>query len=209
MRCTRSAPPSGGTSAATIKASGQAAPSDSQDEEAVAPYTAAGWRTSLSFHPFFLNPRSKRFPLGMVGFITSFWTLNREEDGGFWIGQCVLRLEVSHLVEEGKLGTCFYSLKKKKERKRRKKLILLHAQMQGNSSSSGPLSALSACGGEEDEISELVSPTGAASNLPAFNLSLNCWLHILSKESSLDPHGDSANLAVGQSTFSRRSIWIT
>uniref|UniRef100_A0A672I4Z1 G-protein coupled receptors family 1 profile domain-containing protein n=1 Tax=Salarias fasciatus TaxID=181472 RepID=A0A672I4Z1_SALFA len=36
----------------------------------------------------------------------------------------------------------------------------------------------------------------AASHLPAFNLSLNCWLHILSKESSLDLHGDSANLAV-------------
>ncbi|XP_023143831.1 relaxin-3 receptor 1-like [Amphiprion ocellaris] len=70
--------------------------------------------------------------------------------------------------------------------------------MQNGSSSSGPLSALSVCGGEEDEreISELVSPTGAASNLPAFNLSLNCWLHILSKESSPDLHGDSANLAV-------------
>ncbi|XP_005721211.1 relaxin-3 receptor 1-like [Pundamilia nyererei] len=62
-----------------------------------------------------------------------------------------------------------------------------------NSSSSGALTGL--CGGEEDErkISELVSPTGAASS---FNLSLNCWLHILSQESSLDLHGDSANLAV-------------
>ncbi|KAM4551005.1 relaxin-3 receptor 1-like isoform 1-T2 [Odontesthes bonariensis] len=67
--------------------------------------------------------------------------------------------------------------------------------MQGNSSS-GPMTALSACGGEEDKISELVSPSGAASNLPGFNLSLNCWLHILSKESSLDLHGDSANLPV-------------
>lgn len=71
--------------------------------------------------------------------------------------------------------------------------------MQSNSSSSGPLTSLSVCGGEEDEreISKLVSPTGSASNLAAFNLSLNCWLHILSKESSLDLHGDSANLAVG------------
>lgn len=71
--------------------------------------------------------------------------------------------------------------------------------MQSNSSASGPLTGLSVCGGEEDEreISKLVNPTGAASNLAAFNLSLNCWLHILSKESSLDLHGDSANLAVG------------
>ncbi|KAM7379185.1 hypothetical protein PAMP_004755 [Pampus punctatissimus] len=70
--------------------------------------------------------------------------------------------------------------------------------MQSNSSASGPLTALSVCGGEEDEreISKLVNPTGSASNLAAFNLSLNCWLHILSKESSLDLHGDSANLAV-------------
>ncbi len=71
--------------------------------------------------------------------------------------------------------------------------------MQSNGSASGPLTALSVCGGEEDEreIFELVSPSGAASNLAAFNLSLNCWLHILSKESSLDLHADSANLAVG------------
>ncbi|XP_040910280.1 relaxin-3 receptor 1-like [Toxotes jaculatrix] len=70
--------------------------------------------------------------------------------------------------------------------------------MQSNSSASGPLTALSVCGGEEDEreISKLVSHTAAASNMAAFNLSLNCWLHILSKESSLDLHGDSANLAV-------------
>uniref|UniRef100_A0A8C7V6M0 G-protein coupled receptors family 1 profile domain-containing protein n=1 Tax=Oryzias sinensis TaxID=183150 RepID=A0A8C7V6M0_9TELE len=67
--------------------------------------------------------------------------------------------------------------------------------MQGNSSS-GPTTALSACGGDEDQISELVSPAGAASSLPAFNISLNCWLHILSRESSLDQHGDSANLPV-------------
>ncbi|XP_004079353.1 relaxin-3 receptor 1 [Oryzias latipes] len=67
--------------------------------------------------------------------------------------------------------------------------------MQGNSSS-GPTTALSACGGDEDQISELVSPAGAASTLPAFNISLNCWLHILSRESSLDQHGDSANLPV-------------
>lgn len=70
--------------------------------------------------------------------------------------------------------------------------------MQSNSSASEPLSAPSVCGGEEDEqIAKLVNPTGAAFNLAAFNLSLNCWLHILSKESSLDLHGDSANLAVG------------
>lgn len=74
--------------------------------------------------------------------------------------------------------------------------------MQHNSSStSGPSTTVSVCGGEEDEreISKLVSPTGAASNLAAFNLSLNCWLHILSEESSLDLHGDSANLAVSLS----------
>ncbi|KAK5859838.1 hypothetical protein PBY51_021362 [Eleginops maclovinus] len=69
--------------------------------------------------------------------------------------------------------------------------------MQSNSSSSGALAAL--CGAENEiEISKLVSPAGAASNLAVFNLSLNCWLHILSKESSLDLHADSANLAVGQ-----------
>ncbi|XP_029308690.1 relaxin-3 receptor 1-like [Cottoperca gobio] len=70
--------------------------------------------------------------------------------------------------------------------------------MQGNSSASGPLVALSVCGTEEDEreISKLASPTGASSNLAALNLSLNCWLHILSKESSLDLQADSANLAV-------------
>lgn len=72
--------------------------------------------------------------------------------------------------------------------------------MQSNSSGSGSLSALSVCGGEEDEreISKLIGPSGSASNLAALNLSLNCWLHILSKEeSSLDLHADSANLAVG------------
>ncbi|KAF0047066.1 hypothetical protein F2P81_000699 [Scophthalmus maximus] len=66
-----------------------------------------------------------------------------------------------------------------------------------NSSASGPPTALSACGEQDErEISKLVSPTGAASNLAAVNLSLNCWLHILSEESSLDLHGDGANLAV-------------
>lgn len=69
--------------------------------------------------------------------------------------------------------------------------------MQSNSSSLGPPTGLSECEGQEEEISELVSPTGAGSNLPMFNLSLNCWLLILSKESSLDLHGDSANLPVG------------
>nr|XP_040027980.1 LOW QUALITY PROTEIN: relaxin-3 receptor 1-like [Gasterosteus aculeatus aculeatus] len=55
-----------------------------------------------------------------------------------------------------------------------------------------------ACGGEEDEdeLSKLIGATGAASHLAALNLSLTCWLHILSKESSLDLHADSANLAV-------------
>ncbi|XP_061587069.1 relaxin-3 receptor 1-like [Cololabis saira] len=62
--------------------------------------------------------------------------------------------------------------------------------MQDNSST-GSLAGLNACGGELDEISEL-----GASSLPGFNLSLNCWLHILSKESTADLHGDSANLAV-------------
>ncbi|XP_054625429.1 relaxin-3 receptor 1-like [Dunckerocampus dactyliophorus] len=69
--------------------------------------------------------------------------------------------------------------------------------MQSNSSSLAPMGALSVCGGEEDdrELSKLVNPN-AASNLAALNLSLNCWLHILSKESSMDQHGDSANMAV-------------
>ncbi|KAI4809598.1 hypothetical protein KUCAC02_018472 [Chaenocephalus aceratus] len=71
----------------------------------------------------------------------------------------------------------------------------MRSSMQSNSSASGPLAAL--CGAEdESEISKLVSTSGAASNLADFNLSLNCWLHILSKESSLDLHADSANLAV-------------
>lgn len=70
--------------------------------------------------------------------------------------------------------------------------------MQTNSSGSGFLTDYSVCGGDEEEgdISKLVNPTGAASNLATLNLSLNCWLHILSKESSMDLHGDSANLAV-------------
>ena len=67
--------------------------------------------------------------------------------------------------------------------------------MQSNSSASA---ALSACGEEDEhEISKVVSPTGAASNLATLNISLSCWLHVLSKESSLDLHGDGANLAVG------------
>ncbi|XP_068593653.1 relaxin-3 receptor 1-like [Cebidichthys violaceus] len=70
--------------------------------------------------------------------------------------------------------------------------------MQSNGSASGPLAAVSACGGEEDEreLSKLLGSTGAAPNPAALNLSLNCWLHILSEESSLDLHADSANLAV-------------
>lgn len=70
--------------------------------------------------------------------------------------------------------------------------------MQSNSSaSSAPLTALSVCEEEEREMLKLDSPAGALSNLATYNLSLNCWLHILSKESSLDLHGDTANLAVG------------
>lgn len=70
--------------------------------------------------------------------------------------------------------------------------------MQSNSSaSSAPLTALSVCEEEEHEMLKLDSPAGALSNLATYNLSLNCWLHILSKESSLDLHGDTANLAVG------------
>ncbi|XP_035026565.1 relaxin-3 receptor 1 [Hippoglossus stenolepis] len=66
--------------------------------------------------------------------------------------------------------------------------------MQSNSSASA---ALSACGEEDErELSKVVSPTGAASNLATLNISLSCWLHVLSKESSLDLHGDGANLAV-------------
>ncbi|CAJ1072029.1 relaxin-3 receptor 1-like [Xyrichtys novacula] len=70
--------------------------------------------------------------------------------------------------------------------------------MQNNSGTPGALTALSVCGGEDEErdILKLVSPSDAASNLAAFNLSLSCWLHILSKESTMDLHGDSANLAV-------------
>ncbi|XP_077412182.1 relaxin-3 receptor 1-like [Vanacampus margaritifer] len=69
--------------------------------------------------------------------------------------------------------------------------------MQSNNSASNWAPA-GACGGEDDEreFSKLVNPSGAGSNLAALNLSLNCWLHILSKEPSVDMHGDSANMAV-------------
>lgn len=61
---------------------------------------------------------------------------------------------------------------------------------------SGPLSAPSVC--EEDEgVMLRLNGSAESSNLAAFNLSLNCWLHILSRESSLDLHGDSSNLPVG------------
>ncbi|XP_051944192.1 relaxin-3 receptor 1-like [Hippocampus zosterae] len=65
--------------------------------------------------------------------------------------------------------------------------------MQSNSSASdsAPAGGLEGCGGEEDD-----NATGAGSNLAALNLSLNCWLHILSKETAADLHGDSANTAV-------------
>ncbi|XP_028987873.1 relaxin-3 receptor 1-like [Betta splendens] len=59
--------------------------------------------------------------------------------------------------------------------------------MQSNGSTSGPPTTASVCGGRD-----LVGgATGAA-----FNLSLSCWLRILTEESSLELHGDSANLAV-------------
>lgn len=70
--------------------------------------------------------------------------------------------------------------------------------MQSNniSTSSAPQTALSVCEDEEREMLKLDSPAGALSNLATYNLSLNCWLHILSKESSQELHGDTANLAV-------------
>ncbi|XP_074545052.1 relaxin-3 receptor 1-like [Halichoeres trimaculatus] len=70
--------------------------------------------------------------------------------------------------------------------------------MQMNSSSPEALNALSLCGGEEDgtDILKLDTSLEDISNIAAFNLSLKCWLHILTKESMIDLHGDSANLAV-------------
>ncbi|CAL1579824.1 unnamed protein product [Knipowitschia caucasica] len=66
-----------------------------------------------------------------------------------------------------------------------------------NSSGSVSSADYSACGGDEDEgdISKL-NPGDVAHNLGTLNLSLHCWLQILSKESTVDLHGDSANLAV-------------
>lgn len=66
--------------------------------------------------------------------------------------------------------------------------------MQTNSSAT-LLMGLNVCGGDEDErdTPEQVDHTGGAFS----NLSLNCWLHLLSKESTLELYGDSANLAVG------------
>lgn len=69
-------------------------------------------------------------------------------------------------------------------------------QSNNSSASSAPLTALSVCEDEEREMLKLDSPAGALSNLATYNLSLNCWLHILSKDSSQELHGDSANLAV-------------
>lgn len=66
-----------------------------------------------------------------------------------------------------------------------------------SSSVSGPLSAPSVCEEDEGVMFRLDSSAASSSNLAAFNLSLNCWLHILSRESSLDLHGDSSNLPVG------------
>ncbi|XP_076001123.1 relaxin-3 receptor 1-like [Genypterus blacodes] len=69
--------------------------------------------------------------------------------------------------------------------------------MQDNSSAPGAPHGVSVCGEEaEGDISNLVHPTGAVSSPGTYNLSLNCWLQILSRESTLDLHGDSANLAV-------------
>ncbi|KAM3865965.1 relaxin-3 receptor 1-like [Diretmus argenteus] len=70
--------------------------------------------------------------------------------------------------------------------------------MQSNSSALGLLKGLGVCGGEEDggESSLQVNDTGGSSNFATYNLSLNCWLHLLSRESSAELHGDSANLAV-------------
>lgn len=73
-----------------------------------------------------------------------------------------------------------------------------HIGVMQSINSSGPVTAPGVCGGAEDEpdISRLVNPVGGSS--PAtLNLSLICWLHLLSKESSVDLHGDSANLSVG------------
>ncbi|XP_003975689.1 relaxin-3 receptor 1-like [Takifugu rubripes] len=63
-----------------------------------------------------------------------------------------------------------------------------------SSSVSGSLSAPSVCEEDEGVMFRLNSSADSSSNLAAFNLSLNCWLHILSRESSLDLHGDSSNL---------------
>lgn len=69
-------------------------------------------------------------------------------------------------------------------------------QSNDSSASSAPLTALSVCEDEEREMLKLDSPAGALSNLATYNLSLHCWLHILSKESSQELSGDTANLAV-------------
>ncbi|XP_071778224.1 relaxin-3 receptor 1-like [Centroberyx gerrardi] len=69
--------------------------------------------------------------------------------------------------------------------------------MQSNSSAAGLLVGLSVCGGEDGDRQQ-VNDTGAAaaSSLATSNLSLNCWLQLLSRESTAELHGDSANLAV-------------
>lgn len=75
--------------------------------------------------------------------------------------------------------------------------------MENSSSSSsgvsGPLSAPSVCEQDEGVMFRFDSSAALSSNLTAFNLSLNCWLHILSRESSLDLQGDSSSLPVGLS----------
>lgn len=67
--------------------------------------------------------------------------------------------------------------------------------MQTNNSNT-PSAPLTVCEDEEREMLKLDSLAGALSNLATYNLSLNCWLHILSKESSQELQGDTANLAV-------------
>ncbi|XP_056149867.1 relaxin-3 receptor 1-like [Lampris incognitus] len=66
--------------------------------------------------------------------------------------------------------------------------------MQTNSTAVLLMGLMSACGEEEEEQT---SPRQMNDlKVPFHNRSLNCWLHLLSKESPLEVHGDSANLAV-------------
>ena len=63
------------------------------------------------------------------------------------------------------------------------------------------LQDLGLCGGDDEYDSpRKVNGSWVAEQ----NFSLNCWLQFLSKETSLDLHGDSANLVVG--IGSQRSV---